>query len=287
MSVGVPASHVMSQNQERAIRAAKAQQNNENHSSTTIEAQDSGPDPKYVIYVYNCLDRAHVVSQPPLFPGVIIPACKPGEKVSFTKLPAFVKEPYCKVGSTEMYYKNVDGRKAATSLLNPSAYPGTAWESQLQVWKTEDQYGNNLNALGVWWSLTKPDETEKLDKELKLFKDRATRTMNEMVSQAESYHANGDLKFITPMMHFAMDYLGKQASWHMPHYHMITCPNCGAVVKEGIAYHKNDFGEKCIVDVERYKAMLDRQKALEAPDDVEGETETVPAEPRKGKKRLG
>ena len=32
---------------------------------------------------------------------------------------------------------------------------------------------------------------------------------------------------------------------------MISCPNCGALVKDGLAYHKNEFGEKCILDWEK------------------------------------
>lgn len=282
----VPLTYRLAQDQSRALAAARAQQNNENHSATTIETQDAGKEPGYVIYVYNVLDREHIVRQPPLFPGVVIPACKPGNKVAYTVLPPFVKEPYCKPGSTEYYYKSVDGRKAATSLLNPSAFPGIAWESQLQTWKADDQYGNNLNSLGVWWSLTKPDE-EKLAREIKMFVDRATKTMNELITLAEGYHANGDLRYISPLMHFAMDYLGKQATWHMPHYHMITCPNCGEVVKEGIAYHKNSMGEKCIIDIPLYKAMLARQRAMEA--ELEAEPELVAAAPvgPPKKKRLG
>jgi hypothetical protein len=141
----------MAQDQRRAKQQAKATQDGANHGATMIETQDIGKEAGYVIYVYNILDREHKVEQPPIFPGVIIPACKPNQKVSFTMLPAYVKEPYFKPGTTEMYYKNVDGRKAAMSLLNPSAFPGTVWEAQVQKWDSGDQYGNNLNAFGVWW----------------------------------------------------------------------------------------------------------------------------------------
>src|SRR5882724_7699306 len=106
-------------------------------------------------------------------------------------LPAFVMEPYCKPGTTEFYYKNVDGRKCATSLLNPSALPGTDWKSQQQNWNTGDQFGNNLNALGSWWSLTKPDETERLTAEIKIFRERVNQTMNLLVKQGETLSTQG------------------------------------------------------------------------------------------------
>lgn len=278
----IPLTARMAQNQAVARKNGLQMQERQNHGENVIEVQDSGREAGYVIYVYNILNREYVVNQPPLFPSFTIPACPPGQKVSHTFLPPFVRETYIKPGSTEYYYKMLDGRKAATSLLNPSAFPGTNWDSQIQNWDNLDQQGNNLNLYGVWWSLTMPDETEKLDEEIKIFRARATKTMNALITEAEKLNAAGDLKNITPLMHFAMDYLGKQANWHMSHAHMITCPGCGAPVKEGIAYHKNDFGEKCIVDVVRYKKMMAERRevaALEAADADEEELETVPAAP--------
>lgn len=284
----IPLTHRMAQDQRIARKNGLAMQERQNHGENVIEAQDSGKEPGYVIYVYNILDREYVVVQPPLFPSFQIPACKPGQKFSFTLLPPFVKEPYLKPGSTEYYYKNVDGRKAATSLLNPSAFPGTNWNSQIQNWDSEETSiagnTNNLNLYGVWWSLTKPDEIEKLEDEIKIFRNRVNATMNAHVKAAEQFAAGNDTKSITPLMHFAMDYLGKQAPWHMPAFHMISCPNCGDPVKEGIAYHKNAFNERCIVDIEKYRAMMAQRREIEGLDDDEEETEQV-AVPKKGKRR--
>lgn len=260
---GIPITHTMAQDQRRAMTQARATQDQQNHGATSIEAQDITKEAGYVIYVYNILDRGYTISQPPLFPGFIIPPCPKGQKFVFTLLPAFVKEPYLKPGTTEFYYKNVDGRKCATSLLNPSAFPGTNWNSQVQKWDSIDQQGNNLNAYGVWWSLTKPDETAKLDKEIAIFKKRAMATMDELIRRGEELSAAGDLKNITPLMHFAMDYQGKQAKWHMASEHMVSCPNCGEMIKEGLAYHRNEFGEKCIIDPERYAKIIDAGSAAQ------------------------
>jgi len=264
MATTIPVTHTIAQDQRRAMSQAKATQDNANHGATVIETQDEGHAAGYVIYVYNILNREWVIEQPPLFPGVRIPACKPGQKFAYTVFPAFVKVSYNKPGTTEMYYKNVDGRKCVTSLLNPSAFPGTNWESQTHFWDTGDQFGNNLNEFGVFWSLTMPDEEEQLDREIGIFRQRVLKTMNELVRRGEELAASGDLKSIAPLHHFAMDYLGKSAPWHMTAHHMITCPNCGDPVREGIAYHRNSFGEKCIVDEDRYARMLDRQRQLEA-----------------------
>ena len=260
----LPLTAKLSQNQDKAKKAARSMSAEQNAEGTTqLETQDEGREAGYVIYLYNILDREYLVQQPPLFPGFFIPACPRGKDFVYTLLPPFVKEAYNKIGTTEYFYKKVDGRKAAMSLVNPSAYPGIEWRNQVTTWDSPDQFGNNLNAFGVWWSLTRPDETEKLKGEIKIFRERVHKTMNELIKQAEGAAAANDLKSVTPLMHFAMDYLGKQAHWHMPTHHMINCPNCGEPVQEGIAYHRNSMGERCVIDIERYKQHLIRQREVE------------------------
>lgn len=258
-------------NQAQAMQAEKS-------GERRLESQDRQQDPNYVVYVYNLLDREYLIQQPPLFPGFHIPAREPGKKFSVTLLPAFVNEVYFRPGTDEYYYKPLDGRKAASTLLNPGAFPGIRWEGQLHAWKTDDQFGNNLNKFGVFWSLTPPTDSVKLDAEMKLFKDRLEITMRELVKAGEAFHANGELKNITPLHHYAMDYLGQQAPWHMSMHHMIACPNCGESVRDGIAYHKNAFGEKCIIDQERYlrSVVIDRpRKAAPAIEEEEEQVQEV------------
>lgn len=269
--------------QPNARRMSRSMMANENHEGEALmETQDEAREAGYVIYVYNLLDREHRIEQPPSFPRFIIPACPKGEEFVFTTLPPFVREKYNRAGTSEYYYKKVDGRKAATSLLNPNAFPGTDWKSQLGNWENEETAiagdNNNLNRFGVFWSLTRPDEVAKLRVEIDQFKKRVTGTMTGLIKLAEALAANGDLKSITPLMHFAMDYTGKQAPWHMPTHHMVTCPNCGEMVRDGIFYHKNSMGDRCIVDVERYKAHVKRQREIEAEvADLENEPVKVQA----------
>src|SRR5712692_2372111 len=113
---------------------------------TVLETQDAGGDADYVIYVYNILNLERTVYQPPLFPAFRIPACEPGKKFSVTVLPAFVNERYERPGTTEFYYKRIDGRKCATRLLNPDTFPGIIWAAQLNERPTGngDQFGNNI-----------------------------------------------------------------------------------------------------------------------------------------------
>lgn len=273
--MGVPLTHRLVPESPRAQRAARGMEG-DNNGPITLTTSDQGKDPDYMIYVYNVLNWSHAVEQPPLFPHFNIPACPDGERFAVTFLPAFVNERYEKPGSLpiEFYYKRVDGRKCATSLLNPSAFPGTDFNSQLANWRSIDQTGNNLNVFGVFWSLTKPNSPE-LEKELKLFRDVATKTMHDLIRQGEQLAAAGKLDQITPMMHYAMDYLKRSASWHMSHKPMIDCPNCGESITANLIYHKNAFGEKCIIDKERYAEVVARNQT-EAP--------VEPKKPRKTKK---
>ena len=261
-------------------------QNAPENGGAELTVQDSGPEPGYFIYVYNILEQEYVVNQPPLFPAFHIPGCKKGEKFSFTILPAFVNEVYNRAGTYETYTKRMDGRKAATSLLNPDAYPGIDWASQVQEWTERDGNGSNLNKFGVFWSLTRPDEKEKLDEEIAIFKKIVNGTMQGLVRQAEKLAISPrveDRLEIGQKHHFAADYLGITAPWHTPMHHMVTCPNCGDPIREGIAYHKNAFNEKCIVDPSKYAKLI--SLAQPTPREVEeDEEELVEVKPR-GKRK--
>lgn len=257
----IPATYTISQNQKKAMGQAQALADQENHGSTTLITQDRQTEPDYFIYVYNLLEKEWIVRQPPLFAAFHIPKCEKGKRFAVTLLPAFVNEVTMKAGTTELSYKQIDGRKAATSLLNPGAFPGTNWEGQLHNWNTDDQTGNNLNNFGCFWSLTRPDETDKLEVEIALFLDKCKVTMEELVKRAEELAESDEKKLITPLMHFAMDYLGKQSVWHMSMQHKVTCPNCGDQVLEGIAYHRNSFGDRCIIDMAKYQRSVVQSRA--------------------------
>jgi hypothetical protein len=204
-----------------------------------------------LIYVYNTVDIEHIVEQPPQFPRFIIPACPRDKKFTYNILPRWVNERHEVIERNEWNYKRVDGRKYATSLLNPSVHPSAPFEAQFTQPKVHgDQTGNDLNGFGCFWSLTKPDDP-KLMTEIANIKKRVMVKAREIVKEAEALAAAGHLHLITPRQHFFMDYLGLQSRWHMPLDHMVACPNCGDNIKDDLAYHKNQFGEKCIIDWKR------------------------------------
>jgi hypothetical protein len=212
-----------------------------------LEVSDENPDDaKRVIHIYSCIPgmRHDPIQQPPNFPLFKPPYCERGEKFGHTTIPGYIRNPYTKPGTNDHYYMREDGRKSATSLLNPSVHPSSPWETQLN--------------------------------EIPLFKARAERTFKALVEQAEQLFAANERKSITPRMHFAMDYLGLSAPWHQSTARMTPCPNCGMQVREGLAYHKNEFGEKCIIDRKKYDELFPPMLP-DNPPEPEGEAEHVGA----------
>lgn len=263
-------------NSPRAATMTQAK-HNENRAAITLETNDD-PENTDVIYIYNTVGMEHIVEQPPLFPHLVIPACPKGQAFIHTLIPRYVNEVYEDYTHDSRRYKRVDGRTCATSLLNPAVHPRNPWEMQFREMRTHgDQSGNNLNAYGVFWSLTHPDDP-KLKDELALMKTVVRKTMNGLTTEGAKFFASGKLAEITPRIHFAMDYLGLTAQWHMTHEQMVSCPNCGESIRDGLAYHRNQFGERCILDRERYEASVERLPVQE-----ESEEETVKPK-RAGKK---
>jgi len=252
-TTGMPPTAALKKDQTRAMQAGRAMAQDLNGTDLTLQTQDEGPEAKYCVYIYNILELPHTRNQPPEVPHLKIEPCPKGQKFSVTKFPAFIKERYEKPGELEYSYKNVDGRKYATSLLNPDTFPGTDFEAQLIEGTTglDDMTGMNMNAFGVFWSMTPPD-SPALDGEIKRFRARADKTMDELVKRGNALNARGALAEISPMMHFAMEYFGLTAPWHMSHRHKTECPNCGELILEGIAYHRNATGDVCILDHDRY-----------------------------------
>lgn len=244
--------------QRRAAMNAKSTQDGVNHNDTQLLVSDDLI-PQYKIYVYNILSLDHTRNLPPNYSAVKIPACLPNEKYSFTTLNPAVRNRFLKPGTFDYYYQMEDGRKSASQIINPASFPSINFDRQLVQNSTEIEYevsGSNLNDLGVWWSLTRPQDTEQLDREIALFRERVKKTMTALAKLARQWGSDPKkVHEITPRMHFAMDYLGLKAPWHTDTYAIVNCPTCGEEVRQGIVYHRNSLGDRCIVDMERAQKM--------------------------------
>jgi hypothetical protein len=246
----------------KSLSKGRAMQNEANNNGTTLQAQMARPVERF-IYLYNILRGWEFppVEQPPTFPRFRIPTCSKNEKFAWTVLPEIVNEIYAKPGENQVMYVSRDGREAANSLVNPDAHPGNPFEAQfrdISQFGNKDMTARNLNELGVFWSFTEPDDPA-LDEEITAMQRRVDATMKGLITKGNrlAMGKSEDRANITPLMHFAMDYFHLQSKWHESNEHRVPCPNCGESVREGIAYHKNEFGDRCIIDRDRYEAAIE------------------------------
>jgi len=272
----------------KAINDSRAMQEAANSKATILVAQEHGNDPGRKIYLYNICAGWDFppVYQPPTFPRFEIQKCERGQKIAFKLLPPFVNDPIehpgAVEGTTEITYRRRPGSEAANSLVNPDSHPRNPFEAQfrdIEKFGNRDQTGNNLNAFGVWWSFTAPDDP-LLEEEIKRMRTRLDGTMRGLIDAGNMLNAQNDRKAITPLMHFAMEYFNLEADWHKSHQHRVLCPNCGDSVPEGIIYHRNSFGDRCIIDKERYlESVAEKHPTQQLASEEENEDEQIPAAP--------
>ena len=280
----------------KAMNDARAMQESENNRGAKLVTQARQVETDELIYVYNILAGWDFppVTQPPTFPHFKIPICPKDKEFAYTTLPRYVNEPYEKPNTTEIMYTQRSGTEAANSLLNPDSHPGNPWDAQFRDitrFGNQDQSGNNLNAFGVFWSFTKPDDL-RLVEEIKRCRQRVDSTMRALVDAGEQLNAANNRKDISPLMHFAMEYFNLQAGWHQSHAHMIPCPVCGDSIRESLAYHKNAMGDRCIIDWQRtYAAGVIKREDVPVElrwwEEEEPEPEPVAAAPAPRNKAKG
>lgn len=248
----------------KTMDMGRSMQHTANQSGARLQAQYARPIEKF-IFLYNILrgwDFAPI-EQPPTFPRFIIPPVPVGEDFSFTLLAETVNEIYVKPGTNELMYQTRPGTEAANSLVNPDQHPGNPWDAQfrdIRKFGNQDMGACNLNEVGVWWSWTEPDDP-KLVEEINRMRKRVDGTMRALIAEANKLNVTKDgPEQITPFHHFAMEYFNLQSAWHSSMSHLVPCPNCSMPVRQGIAYHKNDFGDRCIIDRDRYEAAIEHSR---------------------------
>src|SRR5579863_1864742 len=138
--------------------------------------------------------------------------------------------------------------------------------------------GVDLIKLGLFPSLNSPPT------EAELLKAEAARdeSYDELITEAFQEQATNPQTFrawlkANPDIHTAMTMRGVTADWATKSEIKQSCPNCGDVIKAGIAFHKSSAGVICILDpVRAAKAGVKAQQ-----DDDEDEPRRGPGRPRK------
>jgi hypothetical protein len=230
---------------------AKSFETSHNHGKFTFTPDArAAAMPGKAVYIYNVLNWEHTVNRGLPYAKVVIPACPEGQKVSapFT-LPAYVNIPQTKLGTYEIYSTSVDGRHFAADICNP--YTSPAWQAGERIMdanpSADDNAGTNLYGMGVFWTQIEPDDPA-LDPLIARAKARAEKYLNQLVAKAKLLEGSGKIGEISDWMRFAARYFNLTTAYNQVYKHQVSCPKCGEAITAGVAYHRNSFGDKCIID---------------------------------------
>lgn len=235
--------------------ASKSFEQGNNYGPWTLEVSDARPMTGKTIKIYNVLGITHKdINRAHPYSKVTIPACKEGQRVSDPFLiPPFVNQPYVEMGKYEQKFRVVNGMEVAIDIINPALTP--SWRlancQDIQMsensWEASSNVNNNLNEFGVFATTLDRDDPA-LEPLIEKFKARAEKTLSRLYNQAKELEISGKSREIGNLMRFAAGYFGLPIAGSQIYEHKISCPNCGEPIKAGIFYHRNQFGEKCVLD---------------------------------------
>lgn len=205
----------------------------------------------HYVYLYTVSDREFTISQPPLFPRFILPARKPGERVSMI---AKIPSPFLQIDREgavgDLIVRAHVGECVAQSICNPNNY--TLDQDAVTPDATITGLGVDLNAQGIFWSTNDPEHLTEV--EIKKAEKRRERYYNALLERARTLEIANPKELeglINQDYHMAAEYYGVETTWHKKLVKFAECPNCGENIKTDIAYHRNSSGIICIIDTAR------------------------------------
>lgn len=221
--------------------------------------------PEYYIYVFNIGAKAWVddanaklaIRRPPLMPCVSIPGCPKGKPyVLAFRLPDIVRQGWQDETTGGLRIHEEYGARVAMDIINP-VNPTLDQDLQIDPNIQAFAQGFNLGAFGVFWSKNEVPTEEELNKA----KGRMERQYRKLLVEADELERAGQRSKLTPDHYLAGDYFGYKANWRSVPEVPDNCPNCGAGIKRGAAYHRTEDGVICVVDWKRTVAAGVKTKA--------------------------
>ena len=215
-------------------------------------------EPKRMVYIHTVAKKNTNPIQRILFPKLTLRGCERGERFATCCAipdPIAQSRPDQETGGTRI--DEHDGWRAAIDLLNPTNLTTNPYSGDNNPDFYANRSGQNLIALGFWPSLNQvPEEHEIRQAEVR--RDKNYRWLTKEATRLAAVSTKDLNEFLQtyPDTHIAMDSLGLEANWHSANVIKETCPNCGDVIKPGLAFHKSTVTDKlCVIDPSRaYKA---------------------------------
>jgi hypothetical protein len=242
-----------------------------------------GRAPEYYVYLYNVSEEVYKVSRPPIAKEIILVGRPKGKKFQVCgRFPQPMVLPRTSVDQSAMGFDTLDARRFAMDVINSENL--TLNQDAVIDARNSFSVGHDLGKKGVFWSLNGPGNVgkrgpngeellaEPTEKEINRAYDRMEGYYKFLIDQADTVQASAPAKLgeiLSPEHHAACEYFGEERQWHAKRSRPADCPNCGARIKEGMAYHIDASGDLCIIDWERTvkSGKRTRAQAFEATGD--------------------
>ena len=206
--------------------------------------------PEYFVHIYY-LSRMPQTIENGFIKNLKVAGC-PIDKpyVKLFSLPDVVTQAWQDPDSAQVRTFSEDGRRVAMDIINP-ANMGLDQEKEFAPNEIVSQ-GGNLGAWGMFWSLNDPPEPMELEKARK----RMEKFYRQLTTEADTFARNNRPELIIEKHHIAADYFhyAGHGNWHTAMEAPETCPNCGELVKAGVAFHKISDDTICVINWDRASA---------------------------------
>jgi len=218
--------------------------------------------PAYHVYIFTVSDREFLVSQPPLFPRLIIRPRAQGERATLVAtLPAPFNQIDREGAVGDLMVRAHPAERVAQSICNPNNV--TLNQDAIPPEASISGIGVDLNAQGVFWSLNNPPTEDEI-KAAEMRRERYYRVLLERARTLEISNPRELENLLNQDYHLAAEFFGVETSWHKKLVKFEACPACGGQMKPGVVIHAKPDGCGAVLDWDRAIA-LGMRKAADRP----------------------
>jgi len=220
--------------------AEEMRKQNPENFNVIVDGRSVRP-PRRFVYIHSVAKRDFGPLNHALFPKLRLRGCTSGER---SVLCAKIGDPIPQSSPDQERGGNRidehDAWAAASDLIMPRS----------------DKEGGDYVARGIFLSLSETPSDEEIKRAENARDDRFRKlTQKAFRLEATNPRALNEYLLEEPDVHLAMDMLGLEAAWHKRNEVKATCPNCGDLIKPGIAFHQSSAGILCVIDEEKYQRM--------------------------------
>lgn len=202
--------------------------------------------PDYFVYVYSIVARRFEVKRPPTFPFIVFEPCSPDEQYKLVgTFPSPVNESIWM--EDRNFVTGIYGERFVMGVLNPGGANIDRPDNTMDNEASWSAATSDLTRRGLFMSLHKPPKAE----EVQACRTKMEKHYRWLLQQGDQLERTNRAREIGPEHHLAAEHFGYKANWHYVQTAPTPCPNCGELVRTGLAYHINPAGAVCVLDWKR------------------------------------